>query len=68
MELEVKLCSFLTLLLDVGEWSASCAGHFTLGKEPLGTHCVGGWTGTRAGLDTSKKRKISCPLLGTEPS
>jgi len=29
VEVEVKLCSYLTLSLDAGEWSASCAGHFT---------------------------------------
>ena len=29
MEVEVKVCSLLTLSLDVSEWSTSCAGHFT---------------------------------------
>jgi len=31
-----------------------------LGKEPLATHCLEGWMGSRAGLDISEKRKISC--------
>jgi hypothetical protein len=39
---------FLTSALDGGEWSAS----------RLGTHCIGGWVGPRAGLDAVKKRKI----------
>jgi len=30
----VWLHSFLTLLLDGGEWSASCPGHFCPGKVP----------------------------------
>jgi len=26
-----------------------------------GTHCIGGWVGSRAGLDVLEKRKISGP-------
>jgi hypothetical protein len=29
IEVELKLCSFLSLSVGVGQWSASCAGHFT---------------------------------------
>jgi hypothetical protein len=32
---EVKIHGFLTLALDVGEWSASRSGRFAPGKEPL---------------------------------
>jgi hypothetical protein len=28
------------------------------GKEPPSTHCIGGWVGSRAGLDVMKKRKF----------
>jgi hypothetical protein len=34
-EVEVQLHAFLTLALDGGEWSASCPGCFTPGKESL---------------------------------
>jgi hypothetical protein len=27
-------------------------------KEPLGTHCIGGWVDLRAGLDDLEKRKL----------
>jgi hypothetical protein len=33
--MEVQAHSFLTLALDVGEWSASCHRHLTLGKVAL---------------------------------
>jgi hypothetical protein len=35
------------------------------GKEPPGTHCIGGWVGPTAGLDVVEKRK-SLPLQGLE--
>jgi hypothetical protein len=35
-------------------------------KTP-GTHCTGGWVGSRAGLDTEVRRKILSPLPGIEP-
>jgi hypothetical protein len=28
------------------------------GKEPTGTHCTGGWVGSRVGMDAVQKRKI----------
>jgi hypothetical protein len=28
------------------------------GKGPPGTHCIAGWVGLRAGLDTGARRKI----------
>jgi hypothetical protein len=34
VELEVQLSSFLTLMLDRGAWSSSCAGRFLYRKEP----------------------------------
>jgi hypothetical protein len=43
---------FFTLSLDGGEWSALCPGHFTPREREPGTHWIGGWVGTRAGLDT----------------
>ena len=33
------------------------------GKRP-GTHCIGGWVGPRASLDSCKKSR---PLLGFDP-
>jgi len=30
------------------------------GKEPPGTHWIGGWVGPRAGLDAAVKRKGTC--------
>jgi hypothetical protein len=38
---------FLTLALDRGEWLSSRSGRFT-----SSTPWIGGWVGTRAGLDT----------------
>jgi hypothetical protein len=43
---------FLTLALDGGEWSASCPSRFTPGERVDGTHCIRGWVGPIAGLDT----------------
>ena len=41
---------FLTSALD-GEWVDNVTPRPLYPQERLGTHCVGGWTGTRAGLD-----------------
>jgi hypothetical protein len=43
---------FLTSALDGGEWSG--------GRSPE-YHWIGGWVGSRAGLDAAEKREISCP-------
>ena len=54
------------LILNLGprfKWSASRPGRFTLGKEP-GTHRIGGWVGSRAGLNGYWKREGLVPLSG----
>jgi hypothetical protein len=48
----------LTSALDGGEWSASRPGRFTPRERAPGTHCIGGWVGSRAVLDAVVKRKI----------
>jgi hypothetical protein len=42
---------FLTSALVGGEWSASRPGRFTPGEKVPGTHWIGGWVDSRAGLD-----------------
>jgi hypothetical protein len=37
------------------------------GKEPPGTHWIGGWVGPRAGLDAMVKRKIPRPRRESNP-
>jgi hypothetical protein len=40
----------------------------TPGKEPPGTHWIGGWVGPRAGLDDLEKRKfLTLPGLELRP-
>jgi hypothetical protein len=34
---------------------------FTPGERTVGTHWIGGWVGSRAGLDAEARRKILCP-------
>jgi hypothetical protein len=57
----IKHHSFLTLVLDGGEWSVSYPYQFTPGEAAPSTHCIGGWMGLRAGIDIMEKRKISYP-------
>jgi hypothetical protein len=71
---EVKLQAFQALALEWGEWSASHPSHFTHKERTYGTNWIGGWVGSRAGLDVVVKRKIlsSCQELNprtliTEP-
>jgi len=44
----VQLYAFLG-----GDWSASCSGRFT-----PDTHCIGGWVGPIAGLDTAVAKNV----------
>jgi hypothetical protein len=48
--MEIQLYTFLTLALDVGEWSVSCA-------REKGPHWIGGWVGPGAHVDAAQKRK-----------
>jgi hypothetical protein len=49
----------LTSALDEGESPPSRPGRFTPRERALGTHWIGGWVCSRAGLDAVVKRKIS---------
>jgi hypothetical protein len=49
---------FLTLALAGGEWSASRLCRFTPEERAPSTHWIGGWVGSRAGLDAVEKRKF----------
>jgi len=52
----------LTWTLEGGMWSTPSPGHFTPGKENS-TYRIGGWVGTRAGLEECGKSL----LLGFDP-
>jgi hypothetical protein len=56
---------FLTTALAEGEWSASRPGRFIPGERALGTHWIGSWVDTRAGLDDLERRNF-LTLLGLE--
>jgi hypothetical protein len=58
---------FFTLGLGY-EWPASCPEHFTPWGMRPSTHWIGGWVGSRAGLGTVEKKKISCPCWELNPS
>jgi hypothetical protein len=61
----MKIHIFLISALVGGEWSAPCPGHFTTGERAPGTHWIGGWMDTRAGLDDVETTKF-LTLLGLE--
>jgi hypothetical protein len=42
---------FLPSALDRCEWLYSRPSRFAFSERALGTHCIGGWVGPRAGLD-----------------
>jgi hypothetical protein len=50
---EVHLHAFLTSTLEGDEWWTWQPGHFT-----PGTHWIGGWEGSRVGLDVVTKKKV----------
>jgi hypothetical protein len=56
----------LTSALDGGELSTSRPVRFIPRVTYLGTQCVRGWMGPRAGLDVMEKRK-SCPCRESKP-
>jgi hypothetical protein len=57
----MKLHTYLTSVLDGGEWSASRPGRFTPRERAPGLHWIGGLVGPRAGLETVSKREIPNP-------
>jgi hypothetical protein len=72
---EVQLHSFLTLTWDGGEWSASYAGHLTLGEGACVIDIIGGCRFLRIGLDALKrnfdpaKNRTTLPgMSGSKPS
>jgi hypothetical protein len=52
---DVYIPIFLTSALAGSEWSASRPCRFTIGERTPGIHCIGGWVGSRAGLDDVEK-------------
>jgi hypothetical protein len=62
---DVQINVFLTSALVGGEWSVSRPGRFTPEERAPGIHWIGGWVGSRAGLDDMEKRKF-LPLPGLE--
>jgi hypothetical protein len=63
---EVQLHT-LTLALHGDEWSDSRPGRFTPSKRAPGTHWIGGWVGSRAGLDAVVKRRIPSRYWDSNP-
>jgi len=52
----------LTSALYGGEWSASLSDRFITRERAPGTHWLGGWLGSRAGLDTMSNREFPAPF------
>jgi len=55
----------LTLAPDGAECSASCPTHFTHRLRAPGTHWIGGWMGSRVGMDVVAKCSLTV-LMGVE--
>jgi len=58
--MKIKLHTFLTSVLERGEWTASCSGCFTPREGAPSTHCIGGWLGTWASLYVTKRKISAC--------
>jgi hypothetical protein len=54
---DVQIHAFLTSVLVGGEPAASLPGHLTPGERAPGTNWIGGWVGSRTGLDDIEKRE-----------
>jgi hypothetical protein len=59
--------AFFTSALDGGKWSASRSGRFTTRERAPSTHWIGGWVGSKAGLEAVVKRKIPSPCRDSKP-
>jgi hypothetical protein len=59
-KVDVQIHMFLTSAL-VGEWSASCTGHFTPRKTAPSTHWIGEWVAPRTSLNNVERRKNFAP-------
>jgi hypothetical protein len=57
----------LDLGIDVGEWLASRPGSFNQRERTPGTHCIGRWVGSSAGVDAVVKRKIPSHCWDSNP-
>jgi hypothetical protein len=51
--------SFLRLVLDAGDWSASHPGGFTPRGRALPDRWIGGWLGPKVSLNSVQLREIS---------
>jgi hypothetical protein len=61
MKAYVYIYALLNSALFGDDWSASRPGRFTPRELALGAHYIGGWVGSRAGLDDVDKRKLLTP-------
>jgi hypothetical protein len=64
---DVQINMFLTSAVVGGEWSASRPGRFTSWERASDTHWIGGWVGSRDGLDDVERRKLA-PTRTQTPS
>jgi hypothetical protein len=56
--MDVYIYVFFTPALVGSEWSISPPGRFNPEEMAAGTHWIGGWVGTSAGLDARGEEKI----------
>jgi hypothetical protein len=64
---EVQIHLFLISVLDGGDWSASAPTEIPPGKEPSGTHGVGGWGVLQSQPGPYGEETNLLPLLEMEP-
>jgi hypothetical protein len=54
---------FFTSALFGGEWSASRSGRFASREKAPGTHWIGGWVGSRTGLNHVERRNCNPSVI-----
>ena len=62
--MEEQLCLFLTCVLDGGQWSASCPGHFNPPGKRAPSTWRGGCVGSGAGMEEQLCLFLTCVLDG----